>query len=108
MLSTGEHYHFDPVNSHRLRLGVKYTHTYSETSQFYAGLAWEHEFGGEAGASYDGEGMPSPSLKGSSAMLELGCRFTPTDSRMNYDFHLMGWQGKRKGITGGISVKWMF
>lgn len=108
VLSTGEHYHFDPVNSHRLRLGVKYTHTYSETSQFYAGLAWEHEFGGEAGASYDGEGIPSPSLKGSSAMVELGCRFTPTDSRMNYDFHLMGWQGKRKGITGGISVKWMF
>ena len=44
-----------------------------------------------------------------SALLELGYRFAPkADSRVSYDLNLSGWQGKRQGVTGGISVKWAF
>ena len=107
-ISTGERYHFDAVNSHRTRLGLRWTQELKDAAQLYAGLAWEYEFGGDACASYDGEGTPTPTLKGSSALLELGYRFAPKASRVNYDLHLTGWQGKRQGVTGGASVNWMF
>ena len=108
-LSSGETYDFDAVNSHRLRIGTRYTHGETALSQLYAGLAWEYEFDGDARATYDGDSTPSPSLKGGSALLELGYRFAPkADSRVSYDLSINGWQGKRQGITGGISVKWAF
>ena len=107
-LSSGETYDFDAVNSHRLRIGTRYTHGMADFAQFYAGLAWEYEFDGDARATSQGDSAPSPSLKGSSALLELGYRFAPQGSRMSYDLNLTGWQGKRQGITGGASVKWAF
>ena len=107
-LNTGDVYDFGSVNSHRLRLGLRYSLKDKTTGEFYAGLAWEHEFAGKAGATYQGDAAPSPSLKGSSTMLELGYRFMPKNSRVSYDLHLNGWQGQRKGITGGASVKWAF
>ena len=107
-LNTGDLYEFGSVNSQRLRLGLRYSLKDKTTGEFYAGLAWEHEFAGKAGATYQGDAAPSPSLKGSSTMLELGYRFMPENSRVSYDLHLNGWQGKRKGITGGASVKWAF
>ena len=108
-LSSGETLDFDAVNSHRLRIGTRYTHGATTLSQFYAGLAWEYEFDGDARATSQGDSAPSPSLKGSSALLELGYRFAPkADSRVSYDLNLTGWQGKRQGITGGLSVKWAF
>ena len=107
-LSSGETYDFDAVNSHRLRIGTRYTHGMADFAQFYAGLAWEYEFDGDARATSQGDSAPSPSLKGGSALLELGYRFAPQGSRMSYDLNLTGWQGKRQGITGGASVKWAF
>ena len=107
-LSSGETFDFDAVNSHRLRIGTRYTHGAMALSQFYAGLAWEYEFDGDARATSQGDSAPSPSLKGGSALLELGYRFAPQGSRMSYDLNLNGWQGKRKGVTGGVSVKWAF
>ena len=107
-LSSGETFDFDAVNSHRLRVGTRYTHSATALSQLYAGLAWEYEFDGDARATSQGDSAPSPSLKGGSALLELGYRFAPQGSRMSYDLNLNGWQGKRKGVTGGVSVKWAF
>ena len=107
-LSTGEDYDFDAVNSHRLRLGARYTHDMGEEGKFYAGLAWEYEFNGEARATYQGMATPSPSLKGGSAMLELGYRFTPKKSRVSYDVNFSGWQGKREGFSGSVGVNWAF
>ena len=108
-LSSGETYDFDAVNSHRLRIGTRYTHGATALSRLYAGLAWEYEFDGDAHAASQGDSAPSPSLKGGSALLELGYRFAPkADSRVSYDLNLSGWQGKRQGITGGVAVKWAF
>ena len=107
-LATGEKYDFGSVTSSRVRLGVRYTKKLMPRSEFYAGLAWEYEFGGDATATYQGYATPSPSLKGSSGMLELGYRFAPKEGSVSYGVNLTGWQGKRKGITGGAHVSWAF
>ena len=83
-------------------------HDMGGTGKFYAGLAWEYEFEGEARAAYQGMATPSPSLKGSSVLLELGYRFAPKDSRVSYDVNISGWQGKREGFMGSVGVNWAF
>ena len=105
---SGDAYDFADVDSHRLRLGLRYSRKDRSTGECYAGLAWEHELGGEASASVGGDAAPSPSLKGSSCMLELGYRFLLQNSRISYDFHIDGWQGKRKGLSGGAAIQWTF
>ena len=105
---SGDAYDFADVDSHRLRLGLRYSRKDRSAGECYAGLAWEHELGGEASASVGGDAAPSPSLKGSSCMLELGYRFLPQNSRISYDFHINGWQGKRKGFSGGAAIQWTF
>ena len=107
-LATGEQYDFGSVTSSRVRLGVRYTKKLMPRSEFYAGLAWEYEFGGDATATYEGYETPSPSLKGGSGMLELGCRFAPKEGSVSYGLSLTGWQGVRSGITGGANVSWAF
>ena len=101
-------YDFSAVNSNRVRLGFTYTHKDSAKSEVYAGLAWEYELSGKAGASYQGFDAPSPSLRGGSAMIEAGYRFAPQGSRFSYDLHFTGWLGKRQGYTGGAHVNWAF
>ena len=107
-LSGGEVYDFGSVNSHRVRLGFQYTHNLSTANAFYAGLAYEYEFNGEITATFQGYSTPSPSLKGSSGMLELGYRFAPTDGALSYDLHFTGWQGIRRGFSGGAQITWGF
>ena len=107
-ISTGETYEFDAVDSHRIRIGARYTKKLSGGSAFYTGLAYEYEFGSEAGATFDGYSTPSPSLKGSTGILELGYRFAPQNERISYGVNLMGMTGKRKGISGGVQINWAF
>ena len=107
-LATGEQYDFGSVTSSRVRLGVRYTKGDNPENQVYAGIAWEYEFDGDARASYQGMDTPSPSLKGSSGVLELGARFAPKDSNVSYELNLNGWAGKRRGVSGGVSVNWAF
>ena len=107
-ISTGETYDFDDVDSHRIRIGARYTKKLSGGSAFYTGLAYEYEFGSEAGATFDGYSTPSPSLKGSTGILELGYRFAPKNERVSYGVNLMGMTGKRKGISGGVQINWAF
>ena len=80
----------------------------SAENELYAGHAYEYEFSGKATASYDGYGAPSPSLRGGSALLELGWRFAPKDSRVSYDVNFAGWQGKRQGVSASVHANWAF
>lgn len=68
----GEVYDFDAVNSTRARLGARLSKENDERGTYYAGLAYEYEFDGEAKATVKGLSTPAPSIKGSSGMLELG------------------------------------
>ena len=107
-LSTGETYDFGASTSSRIRLGTRYTVKNDLNGEFYAGLAWEYEFDGKGSATYQGFDLPSTSLKGSTALLELGYRFAPVDSTVSYGLDLTGFQGKRKGVTGGFNIAWAF
>lgn len=106
-LSNGDVYDFDAADSHRLRVGTRYA-TKHGSGSFYTGLAYEYEFSGDAGASYQGYNTPSPSLKGGTGILELGYRFTPQDGRVTYGVNLMGMAGKRRGVSGGVQMHWAF
>ena len=74
---TGDAYDFADIDSHRLRLGFRYSKKDKNTGECYAGLAWEREFGGEAsvsvGASKATTATTSSSTAGSSCIALLGC-----------------------------------
>lgn len=104
-----ENFHFDSVNSHRLRIGARYYHTLNEHSKLYAGLAYQYEFNGEARGSHNGLYTPAPSLKGGSGMAELGWQAKPSkDSPMTVDLGVTGWAGKQQGVMGRLKVSWSF
>ena len=105
--NTGDRLSFDAVNSHRLRLGGRYTRTVNDMSRLYAGLAWQYEFKGDARAVINGQSAPSPSLKGHSAMLELGWK-ADVAKNLAIDLNVSGWTGKQQGVTGSLGLKWMF
>mgnify|MGYP000927608883 CR=1 FL=1 len=107
-LRSGGILEFGDVDSHRLRVGARYTHAVSGGGELYTGLAYEHEFGGDATATYQGYSTPSPSLGGGTGILELGYRFAPKDGRVSYGVNLMGMTGQREGIAGGAQVTWAF
>ena len=107
-LRSGGILEFGDVDSHRLRVGARYTHAVGGGGELYTGLAYEHEFGGDATASYQGYSTPSPSLGGGTGILELGYRFAPKDGRVSYGVNLMGMTGQREGIAGGAQVTWAF
>ena len=106
-IATGEEIDFDAVNSHRLRIGGRYTTTLTEKSKAYAGLAWQYEFGGDAKAAINGYSAPTPSLQGHSAIVEAGYKLN-AGKNLTLDFNLNGAMGKQRGIGGGIAAQWMF
>ncbi len=104
-----EMFNFDSVNSHRLRIGARYYHPMNKSSRFYAGLAYQYEFGGEASATHDGLCTPAPSLRGSSGMAELGLKVTSGKKvPMTLDLGVSGWVGKQKGVMGRLKLSWAF
>ena len=98
---------FDAVNSHRLRIGGRYTTTLTEKSKAYAGLAWQYEFGGDAKAAINGYSAPTPSMQGHSAIVEAGYKLN-AGKNLALDFNLNGAMGKQRGIGGGIGAQWLF
>ena len=103
-----DRYHFDSVTSNRIRLGFRYNHPLNDKSKLYAGLAWQYEFDGEARATYNGMSTPSPSLKGSSGMAELGWQVKPGNAPLTLGLGVTGWAGKQQGVTASLKVNWEF
>ena len=104
-----EVYDFDAVDSTRARVGARVSKAYSERGTGYVGLAYEYEFDGEARATVKGFSTPSPSIKGSSGLLELGYILQPkgvNDPTINIG--LQGWGGKKQGVTGNVNFVWTF
>ena len=102
-----EAWSFDSVDSHRIRIGARLTHKVNERNSFYGGLAYQYEFGGEARAHYNGTATPSPSVKGSSGMLELGWQVKP-GGPVTIDLGVTGWAGKQRGGSVQLGATWTF
>ncbi|MDR1045701.1 MAG: autotransporter outer membrane beta-barrel domain-containing protein, partial [Candidatus Adiutrix sp.] len=111
-----ETYQFDNVNSVSSRLGARLNHT-SESGLLkgYLGLAWEHEYDGQAEGSISGPGVPpdrirnAPDLGGSSGFAEAGFSFKPAEEAMySIDLGLFGLFGDREGFGGTVGFKFEF
>ena len=108
-LNSGETYEFEAVNSNRIRLGGRYIHPYSGTENIYAGLGVEHEFSGSAQATYKAYNTASPTMKGTSGLIELGWQMKPSEGGHFYtDLGLTGWVGRQRGITFNANLGWKF
>ncbi len=103
-----ENVNFSSVNSHRARLGARLIHAINEKNKLYGGLAYQYEFSGEARATYNGGSTPSPSVKGSSGLIELGWQVKPGKGPMSVDFGVTGWVGRQRGITANLQANWTF
>jgi len=107
-LNSGETYDFDAVNSNRIRLGARYNHPVS-SGKVYVGLGVEHEFSGEARASYKNMETGAPTLRGTSGLMELGWKKAATKAQPMYaDLTLTGWVGRQRGISFNALLGWTF
>ena len=104
----GDTLDFSSVKSKRSRIGFRYIHGTSKVRSVYAGLAWQYEFDGAAYATANGFSTPSPSVKGSSGMLELGVLIAPKASPVSFDLGVSGWAGKQKGYSLNANMLWSF
>jgi outer membrane autotransporter protein len=108
-LSSGELVSFAAMDSSRVRLGGRLTYNGSAMFKPYAGAAWEYELAGEADASTNGFSIDAPSLRGASAVGELGMVFKPSAGLpLSLDLGLQGYAGKREGVSGSLLVKLEF
>ncbi|MCL2117417.1 MAG: autotransporter outer membrane beta-barrel domain-containing protein [Planctomycetaceae bacterium] len=108
-LSTGEPVDFQSVNSHRLRLGGRYTNNTNKSLTPYFGGAWEYEFAGDARAATNGYAFDVPSLRGSTGIGELGVSWKSTTetsvARGCYvDLGVQGYVGKREGVSANLII----
>ena len=100
-------YHFGSMKSSRTRLGAKGTWAVSQQTQAYAGAAWEHEFDGTARATAYSLEVPTPTIKGDTAVIDAGMTF---QSRQNLTTNVgvTGYAGKRKGVAANVEVQYRF
>ena len=104
----GGYYDLDGVSSKILQFGVRYTGTGPKWN-WYGGLAYEHEFDGEASGTADGARIRSASIKGGSLMAEVGLRMVPGEtSPWKMDIGLTGYAGRHRGVSGSAAIEYMF
>lgn len=103
-------YDFDATTSLRSRIGARYTHKMDAKNAVYAGLAWQHEFDGEANAIVTttlGSGSaPSPSVKGDTGIMELG--WTANSDKLELGMGVNGSVGKQKGVGFTLKLDFKF
>ena len=80
----------------------------SDQWRWYGGLAYEYELGGEATGTADGVAIRGASTKGGSLRAELGATITQSDSPWTVDLSLTAFAGKKRGLSGGVGLKYNF
>ncbi|MDR3300703.1 MAG: autotransporter domain-containing protein [Candidatus Accumulibacter sp.] len=106
---TGDPVKFAAIDSQRVKLGATYTHAINTSLNAHVGLAWEHEFDGEAKAKTNDYKIEAPKLKGNSGIVELGLTLNPANNiPLTLDFGIQGYAGKREGATVSARVNYKF
>lgn len=105
----GDQVNFDAINSHRLRAGAKLSHQANSNLNTYLDLAYEYEFNGKASAHVAGGELPYISVKGGTAIAEIGFVYKPKAAK-NFETKLgfQGYIGKRQGYAGNLNLVWKF
>ena len=101
----GGHYDVDGLESHILRVGSRWQHQ-DRNWEYYAGLAYQYEFSGNAYGLAEGNIIESASLRGGSVRFEYGMRLETNRWRMS--LNASDYAGQHKGYTGNISVTYKF
>ena len=105
----GGHYDLDALTSKVIRVGARYTLKRGGKWNYYGGLAYEHELDGKARGTADGFAIRGTDTSGGSLRAEIGATIEPdVKSPWKLDLNLAGFAGKKRGLTGGVSVAWMF
>lgn len=110
---------FDDVDSIRLRVGGRLTQVMNRYLTPYVGVAWEHEFDGDAnsyyqtdtGAGFSGSRfeLDKRSFGGNSAVAEAGITLRPFgDTNFVVDAGAQGYFGLRQGGMANLGFKWEF
>ncbi|WP_295159158.1 hypothetical protein [Selenomonas sp. AE3005] len=103
-----DEYNLDAVTSQILRVGARYTMK-RERWNYYGDLSYEHELDGQAKGRANGMAIRGADTSGGSVRLELGAKLLANEkSPWSLDLNLTGYAGKKQGLQGGVSVKFMF
>ncbi|MBR7059615.1 MAG: autotransporter outer membrane beta-barrel domain-containing protein [Neisseriaceae bacterium] len=102
-------YYFNATRSSRLRLGTRATWQLGEMTKLYAGAAFEREFAGTQYASAYSLNVPAPSMKGNSALFDVGFNFSPVKlPNLTTQLGVTGYTGTRRGVGADLEVKYVF
>ncbi len=99
----GDIFSFKGINSNRLQLGTRYTLNKKDKTNYYLALTYEYEMSGTARTNLYGFDIPSPSIKGSTGIIELGMQIN-TNKKLAIDLGIQGFIGKRQGFSGSIKM----
>ena len=107
-----ERFSMDDTTTHAVRLGARLEGAF-QTFDWYAGLAYEHVFDGKAEGELKFAGataaLDAPSLKGDSAIVDLGFTMKPeANGPWTIGVGLKGYAGARRGGTGSVNVLYTF
>jgi hypothetical protein len=111
-LPSGEVANFDSDDSHRARIGARFTHRYNERNSWYVGLAAEHDFDGvsEGGFQFDGQTyltFGNPDFSGTTGIAEIGLLIPPAPGRSySIEAGVEGYFGNLRGWSGGLRFEW--
>ncbi len=103
----GSDFHFDSVDSERLRLGFRINEVQTNKLSMYYGAAWEYEFGGDADNTTVGYDLSTPSLGGSTVIGEIGMHYLASE-KWSLDLNVRGYSGQRDGFTGSVQANYNF
>ena len=103
----GDDFHFDSVNSERLRLGFRINEVQNDKLDMYYGVAWEYEFNGDANNTVVGYELATPSLEGSTVIGELGAHYKANE-KWSFDLNARSYAGQRDGFSGSLQANYSF
>ena len=103
----GDEFHFDSVDSERLRLGFRINEVQNNKLNMYYGAAWEYEFGGDADNTVVGYDLSTPSLGGSTVIGEIGAHYKASD-KWSIDLNGRAYVGQREGFSGSVQANYAF
>ena len=103
----GDDFHFDSVDSERLRLGFRINEVQNNKLSMYYGAAWEYEFNGDADNTVMGYDISAPSLGGSTVIGEIGAHYK-AGKKWSFDLNGRAYSGQRDGFTGSLQANYLF
>ena len=108
--NAGGKYELSSVNSHRLRLAGKYSHSYTPTTTLYTGIGAEYEFDGKSKLKVDGIWAKPSKTEGIRGFGELGVTIKPAANKgLIFDLGVKGLLGdKFRGAWANAEIKYLF